>query len=80
MGSEQSFDITVERDDFSFIYTVIQLLYNLRHHIRINAYLDDSNAPLFSLLNKIFEENDDKKIWLENNYKLIYKIITENYN
>ena len=79
MGSEQSFDITVERDDFSFIYTVIQLLYNLRHHIRINAYLDDSNAPLFSLLNKIFEENDDKKICLEKNYKLIYKIITENY-
>jgi hypothetical protein len=78
MGTEETSHIKVQSDDFSFIYTVIQLLYNLNHHTAINANLDYSNAPLFSLLNKIFKE-DDKNVCLEKNTKLIYKIITEHY-
>ena len=61
MGTEETSHINVESDDFSFIYTVIQLLYKLKNHIITNANLNDSNAPLFSLLNKIFKE-DDKNV------------------
>ena len=72
--------IKVEKDDFSFIYTVIQLLYNLKNNIKkTKVNLDDSKTPLFSLFKKIFEE-DEKKIDLEKQSKYIYKILTEKYN
>lgn len=70
--------IKVENNDFSFIYTVIQLLYNIKNNIKTKVNLDDSKTPLFSLFKKIFEEND-KKIDLEKQSKYIYKILTEKY-
>ncbi len=73
--------IKVENNDFSFIYTVIQLLYNLKNNIKkTKVNFDNSKTPLFSLFKKIFEENDKKKIDLEKQSKYIYKIITEKYN
>ena len=71
--------IKVENDDFSFIYTVIQLLYNLKNEIKTKVNLDDIKTPLFLIFKKIFEEKEKKKIDLEKQSKYIYKILKEKY-
>lgn len=89
MGGEQSSDSDKEgidqgkfvNKDNSFIYTAIQILYNLKdfkNYIVEQEFTEDSNKKLAILLKRIFIK-DEKKINLEKYSKKIHKIINQIY-
>ena len=81
MGNNQYNDVNFENDDSSFIYTAIQILYNLTEfkNIIINDNYNYSEDQLWSSLNDIFQK-DAHNLDLENNSKKIFTIITKKYN
>ena len=90
MGGGQSTDsekeenkhIIFQNDDDSFIYTTIQILYNLKdfkNYIATLEFPENSPKKLEILLKRIFNKDEDK-INLEKYSKKIYKLITKTYN
>lgn len=77
--TEEDLDkIIVENDDFSFIYTAIQLLYHL-DKFKNKFKAEESQEKILSYyINKILEKSETS-IELTKYSKIIYKIITENY-